>query len=72
MTHLVDEKAVAEMLGISIPLVRKWRFFNTGGPPYVKLGRAVRYDLADVEAFLRARRVAPVGDGVKTAARRAA
>ena len=29
------------------------------GPPFVKIGRAVRYLLADLDAFLAARRVTP-------------
>lgn len=58
-SNLVDEKAVAQLCGVSLGLVRKWRFQQHGGPPYVKLGSAVRYSPADLEAFLKAARVEP-------------
>jgi len=57
--QLVDETAVAKMCGVSVGLIRKWRFQGHGGPPYVKLGSAVRYGVGDIEAFLKAARVEP-------------
>lgn len=41
---------VAQMLRVSVGLVRKWRLKKTG-PPFKKLGRLVRYDRSAVVAW---------------------
>jgi len=48
----LTERAVAELLGLSAGLLRKWRLFRTG-PPYLKLGRLVRYSRADVLVWIK-------------------
>lgn len=54
---LVDEKVVAEYLGVSLGTVRRWRV-DKKGPVYFKFGyRIVRYRVADVQAYLQARQV---------------
>lgn len=56
--RLIDEQALAALLDVSVKTVRKWRL-NGGGAriPFCKIGRLVRYDMADVEAVLaRSRR----------------
>ncbi len=45
----------AQYLRLSVATLNKWRVYG-GGPPFVKLGRAVRYRLNDVEDFMSARR----------------
>lgn len=55
MSRLVAENEAAEHLGLSKRTLQKWRVTG-GGPPYSKLGTAVRYDLADLDAYLAARR----------------
>lgn len=52
----VRERAVVGMTGLSISKIRKLRVYG-GGPRYVKLGRAVAYDPADVTRWLEARKV---------------
>ena len=52
----VDEKRVAEVMGIAIQTLRNWRFQGTG-PAYSKVGRAVRYRLDDVIHFMEERRI---------------
>lgn len=47
----LTEHAVAEFLGLSVALPRKWRLFRKG-PPYRKLGRLVRYSRAEVNAWI--------------------
>jgi excisionase family DNA binding protein len=49
-----DERAAAEMLGISHRTLQAWRV-KGGGPPFVKLGRSVRYELTQLEAWANAR-----------------
>jgi hypothetical protein len=48
---LMDEIELANMLHVSIALVRKWRLQDKG-PRYVKLGSLVRYPRKDAEAWL--------------------
>lgn len=52
-THtLLDEQALASLLGLSVSTLRNWRVMRRG-PAYIKLGkRCVRYRQADIEQFL--------------------
>lgn len=52
----LDEKGVSEMIGISLSTLRKQRFSSVG-IPYYKLGRAVRYKLADVISYMESKKV---------------
>ena len=52
---LVNEIEAALRLGLSPTTLRRWRWAGTG-PSYIKLGGAVRYDLAVLEAFIEASR----------------
>ncbi|ACK50485.1 phage transcriptional regulator, AlpA [Methylocella silvestris BL2] len=51
---LLDEVAVAALLGVSRACLRQWRV-KGGGPEYVSVGRCVRYRESGVEAWLDAR-----------------
>ncbi|WP_295389102.1 helix-turn-helix domain-containing protein [uncultured Thiodictyon sp.] len=48
---LRDEVQEAERLSISRRTLQTWRL-RGGGPPFVKIGSAVRYDPAQVDAWL--------------------
>ena len=48
---LIDEKQVAEMLGISPATLRTWRYKGRG-PKYIKIGSHVRYDRAVLDEWL--------------------
>lgn len=50
---LLNEKEVAERLGRSVKTVQKDRCYGSG-PPFVKVGRLVRYRESDVDAYLAA------------------
>src|SRR5215212_11480120 len=39
---LLDEHRAAEQLGLSVKTLRRWRWVGRG-PPFIKLGTAVRY-----------------------------
>jgi predicted DNA-binding transcriptional regulator AlpA len=52
--ELLNEYRVAEMLGVSVATVRRWRLFKTG-PRFLKVGVLVRYRLSDVEHWLAGR-----------------
>ena len=53
--HLVDESAAAKYLSLAVPTLRKWRVAG-GGPAFMKFGRAVRYDMADLDGWIACRR----------------
>ncbi len=51
---LLDERAVAKSLSVSLATVRRWRY-EGGGPPFLKLGALVRYRREAIEAWLEAK-----------------
>ncbi len=65
MTELLTEQQVAELLQVKIKGLQAGRS-RGGGPPFVKLGRCVRYRLEDLEAFLTASRRASTADPGRT------
>jgi Helix-turn-helix domain len=57
----VSESYVAKVLDVSIHTVRRWRASKDGfGPPWIKIGSVVRYDVDSVIDWLKSR---PVGGG---------
>jgi predicted DNA-binding transcriptional regulator AlpA len=52
--ELFDTEAVADYTGLSPVTLRRWRMTGAG-PRFVRLGRAVRYRKAAVDAFLAGR-----------------
>ncbi len=54
-SRLLKETEAAAILNIEVPTLRRWRW--AGKPPrFIKIGAAVRYDMADLEAFIEAGR----------------
>ena len=49
--HYINEKRVAEITGLSLSTLRNHRH-QRKGIPYIKYGRAVRYDTVDVYAHM--------------------
>ena len=56
LNDLLRPEEVADLTGLSIETLAQWRS-QKRGIPYLKIGRAVRYDLADVQAYLEGCRV---------------
>lgn len=59
---LLPETEAAHYIGMSVAYLRmdrcRGRVGNrTPGPPFLKLGRSVRYDVRDLDAWLAERRV---------------
>jgi predicted DNA-binding transcriptional regulator AlpA len=50
-SRLVDEHQTAAILGLSVKTLRRWRWAGRE-VPFIKLGGAVRYDLADLQAYI--------------------
>ncbi len=68
---LLKESEAARILNVEIATLRRWRWAGKG-PCFLKIGDAVRYDPADLEAFMRgARRTSTSDDGTAVHAREA-
>lgn len=52
MTQLINEREAATLLHLSVKCLQGWRV-RGGGPPFVKLGRSVRYEVPALEAFVQ-------------------
>lgn len=52
MTIHLNEKDLAQRLGLSVRTIQRWRWAGRG-PSYLKLGGRVVYRLADVEDWER-------------------
>ena len=50
--RLLTAEQVADWTGLSLDTLAQWRSQGRG-IPYLKIGRAVRYDPADVQEYLR-------------------
>jgi len=60
MKQYLLEQTVSEITNLKLPTLRNHRHLRKG-IPYIKLGRAVRYDPADVEAYMQKHRIDPEG-----------
>jgi len=54
--RLLSERETAHRLGMRPNTLAHWRISGLQPLPYVKIGRSIRYRIADVEAFIEARR----------------
>ena len=54
MEGLLHRKKAADLLGVRPQTLSAW-IHRGVGPPYIKLGRCVRYRPADLEGWLQAR-----------------
>jgi predicted DNA-binding transcriptional regulator AlpA len=61
MKPLLEEEAAAPLIGWSVSTLQKKRVAGDG-PPFVKLGRSVRYRPEDLEAYVAARVVSSTSE----------
>ena len=65
--QLMTETEAARLLGLKVATLRRWRW--GGKPPrFLKIGGAVRYDPADLEAFIEQSRRRSTSDPGQEAA----
>lgn len=50
-TTIMNVQQAAVYLGLAVSTLNKWRCHG-GGPVFIKMGRAVRYRVEDLEKFL--------------------
>ena len=62
--QLLNEKQAAQVLCLSEKTLQAWRFYGKG-PAYRKIGRAIRYDLRDLEKYVEQRTVNPAEGGAQ-------
>lgn len=55
MRKNLNVKQAAEHVGLSVSQMNKMRCFG-GGPGFMKLGRAIRYSVEDLNAWMEARK----------------
>jgi excisionase family DNA binding protein len=56
--RLLNKRQVAEYLGFKIYTIDAW--VSQRRIPYIKIGTAVRFDLDEIEAWLKERKVEPI------------
>jgi excisionase family DNA binding protein len=54
----MDEKQASKILSVSVQTLRNWRHLRKG-PSYMKMGRAVRYNLEDLQDYMEKKRINP-------------
>lgn len=54
MDRVLTTGEAAVILSLAVPTLEKLRVYG-GGPPFLKLGRSVRYRLSDLEQWLSER-----------------
>lgn len=52
----LNNQEAAQYLGLKAATLNKWRVYGEG-PPFIKVGRLVRYRRSDLDAYLSGRRV---------------
>lgn len=56
---LLTEKEAAEYLTVAPNTLAVWRGTKRQGPPFVRLGRAIRYRAADLDQWMTDQTVTP-------------
>lgn len=64
--RLLTDRQAAAVLGVSVSLLRRWRFRLNEGPAFYRVGRLIRYSRDALREYLEVRRVDPCpGSGRK-------
>ena len=67
LSSLLNDRAVARIVGVSASTVRRWRFEVEQGPRFIRVGKsAVRYRPEDVNHWIES---LPTGGGTAEAIR---
>lgn len=56
--RLLTPPELSDLLGIPEATLAQWRYRHVG-PPYVKVGRHIRYRVEGVEAWIEAQTITP-------------
>ena len=58
MNQVINEVKAAEIICVAVQTLRNWRH-QRKGPPYLKISRAVRYKVEDLESYMDSKRIDP-------------
>jgi len=58
VSRVIDDNEAANELGLAVQTLRNWRN-KCKGPPYLKIGRSIRYQVEDIETYKRKKRIDP-------------
>lgn len=50
--RLLSRKQLAELLGVQVNTIQRWHWKGADAPPFIKIGRSVRYRESEVVAWL--------------------
>jgi hypothetical protein len=56
MLNYLNEHELSKITGLAVQTLRNWRHIRQGFP-YSKIGRAVRYDLKEIERYMNDRKI---------------
>lgn len=56
MNQAINEDQVARVLSVSVQTLRNWRH-QSKGPPYIKIGRSVRYPIEDPNQYVEDKKI---------------
>ena len=59
MKKYINERDAAEFMSLARQTLANW-CFQRKGPPYIKLGRSVCYDINDLELYMTSRKIDPM------------
>ncbi|MCP4537307.1 MAG: helix-turn-helix domain-containing protein [Chloroflexi bacterium] len=59
VSNLIPPNEAADMLGIREATLATWRCTNRYGLPYIKIGRMIRYEAAELMKFINRQRITP-------------
>ena len=61
-TSMIDRRQAAEFLGVAVGTLANWECTGRNRLPHVKIGKRVRYRVADLERWIASRVVNPLPD----------
>jgi predicted DNA-binding transcriptional regulator AlpA len=61
MNQVINEVEASEKLHLATQTLRNWRH-QRKGPPYLKIGRSVRYSLEDLAEYIESKKIVPEGN----------
>jgi len=64
LERLLTPSEVAELFGVPVKRLREWRRSGVHrGPAYIRIEQAARYQLADLQEYIRKHRLRPGAKG---------
>jgi hypothetical protein len=62
--ELIDNNKAAGLLDVKPATLEQWRY-RKKGPPFLRIGRSIRYNLSDLHAWVSGSKVAPAQEATE-------